>query len=535
MTLQFHRITNEARAMKAMLKAGAIGIERPDKLAAIGLALRGFGPVGAAVKIAAIRNPDGAAIADDRGELTYGEFDQQINQLANALVDLGLKPGNSVGILCRNHRSPMVVCFAASRVGLKTLWLNTGFSARQAREVIEREGVDLLVHDTEFTAILDDVEPSYGKYVTSVDGSSEDDLDALIDKGSPVSPKAPKQPGKLILLTSGTTGTPKGAARAEPKGLVLPGSVLQRMPMRGREATVIGPPIFHATGLLIALLTFAVGSKLVLRPKFDPVQMLDDIEAHKATTICVVPIMLQRILELDEAEIAKRDLASLRCVFTAGSQLPAKVATAAQEVLGDVIYNLYGSTEVSVATLATPVDVREAPTSVGRPALGVRIKIIDGDGKELPTGTTGRIFVGAATQFEGYTGGGHKEIIDGLMSTGDVGHFDPDGRLYIDGRDDEMIVSGGENVFPREVEELLVTHPAIADAAVIGVEDEDFGQRLRAFCVLREGQSVDEKGVQDFVKENLARYKVPRDVVFLDELPRNPTGKVLKRELANLK
>ncbi|HSV41187.1 MAG TPA: AMP-binding protein, partial [Nocardioidaceae bacterium] len=443
-------------------------------------------------------------------------------------------PGDSVGTLCRNHRSPMIVCFAASRAGLKNLWLNTGFSARQAQEVIEREGVDLLVHDAEFTDILKEVEPRFGKFAVSVDGSTDDELDAFLAKGSPADPPKPERPGKIVLLTSGTTGTPKGAPRAEPKGLVIPASVLERMPMKAGEATVIGPPIFHGTGLLITFLNFALGSKLVLRPKFDAAQLLDDIETHRATTICLVPIMLQRIVALGDEEIGKRDLSSLKCIFTAGSQLPAEVSARTQELLGDVVYNLYGSTEVSVATLATPDIVREAPTSVGKPALGVRIKIIDDKGRELPTGQTGRIFVGATMQFEGYTGGGHKEIVDGLMSTGDVGHFDSQGRLYIDGRDDEMIVSGGENVFPREVEELLITHPAIADVAVLGVEDPEFGQRLRAFCVKAPGKKVTEKALQDFVKENLARYKVPRDVVFLDDLPRNPTGKILKRELAEL-
>jgi fatty-acyl-CoA synthase len=196
-----------------------------------------------------------------------------------------------------------------------------------------------------------------------------------------------------------------------------------------------------------------------------------------------------------------------------------------------VIYNLYGSTEVAVATLATPQDIRAAPTSVGKPTLGSRVKILDENGKDVPKGEKGRIFVASTIPFEGYTGGGGKEIINGLLATGDIGHFDEEGRLYVDGRDDEMIVSGGENVFPGEVEELLVTHPAIADAAAVGVDDDDFGQRLRAFVVPREGQEVSAEDVQAFVKDNLARYKVPRDVIFLDELPRNPTGKILKREL----
>ncbi|HEX6391716.1 MAG TPA: AMP-binding protein, partial [Solirubrobacteraceae bacterium] len=339
-------------------------------------------------------------------------------------------------------------------------------------------------------------------------------------------------PGRIVLLTSGTTGTPKGAPRADPKGFVGAGAALERMPMKAREATVVAPPLYHGTGLLIALLSIGLGSKLVLRRKFDAAQFLDDIAAHRATGVCVVPIMLQRVLALGEEEIRKRDLSSLRVVFCAGSQLPAEVALKATEVLGDVIYNLYGSTEVALATMTTPEDVRSAPTSVGKPLLGSRIKILDERGQEVAQGQTGRIFVGTISPFEGYTGGGGKEVIDGMLSSGDVGHFDADGRLYIDGRDDEMIVSGGENVFPREVEELLVTHPAIVDAAVIGVEDAEFGQRLRAFVVTREEVSEDE--IKGFVKDNLARYKVPREVVFLEDLPRNPTGKILKRELAQL-
>ena len=301
--------------------------------------------------------------------------------------------------------------------------------------------------------------------------------------------------------------------------------------MRAREATIIGPPLFHGTGLLIAIMTIALGSKLVLRRKFEAEQLVADIETHKATTVCVVPIMLQRVLALGDDTVRSYDTSSLRAIFCVGSQLPAAVATAAQDLLGEVIYNLYGSTEVALATMATPSDVREAPTSVGKPMLGCRIKIFDDNGHEVPAPGTGRIFVGAATQFEGYTGGGTKEFIDGLMASGDVGHFDDKGRLYIDGRDDDMIVSGGENVFPVEVEELLVTHPAIVEASAVGVDDDEFGKRLRAFVVTVSGAEVSEDDLKQFVKDNLARYKVPREVVFLDELPRNPTGKVLKRDL----
>ncbi|GAA1481907.1 long-chain-fatty-acid--CoA ligase FadD2 [Gordonia sinesedis] len=529
------RISLEARALGTMFRAGVVGLESPQKLVGILTALRDYGTVGAAVRIATIRRGgDASAIADDRGEISYAEFDERINRLANAFRDLGLRSGeHTIGVLCRNGRAPLIACFASSRAGLRCVWLNTGFSSTQAREVAEREGVDLLVHDLEFADIVDGLNPSFGSFGVSPDGSDATDFEALIEAGSTDLPPSPAQHGKLILLTSGTTGTPKGAPRTEPRGFVIPAGVLERMPMKPAGSVVIAPPIFHGTGLLIAMVGIALGSKLVLRGgRFDAQRLLEDIDTHRADTICVVPIMLQRILALGTDEIARHDLSSLVAVFTAGSQLHPEVAAQVTAQLGDVIYNLYGSTEVSVATLATPDDVRAAPASVGRPALGVRIKLYDDAGHEVSRGQQGRIFVGTTTPFEGYTGGGGKQIIDGLMSTGDVGHFDAKGRLYIDGRDDDMIVSGGENLFPREVEELLIQHPAVADVAIIGVPDEDYGQRLRAFLVLHEGRSLDSDEVKAHVKAHLANYKVPRDVAFLDALPRNPTGKILKRELA---
>jgi fatty-acyl-CoA synthase len=534
-TAALDRLGLEARSLFVLARAGAVGISSPLKVASMLRTLSTYGAFGACVHLAAIRHGENLAITDDRGDLTYAEFDEQINRLANAFLALGLQPGDGVGILCRNHRAPLIAGFAASRAGLRSLWLNTSFSPRQATEVCEREGVDLLVHDEEFDEVVAAVQPRLGKFSVDVAGVAVPDaLDDLIATGGPELPPAPAKPGRIVLLTSGTTGTPKGAPRPDPKGFALPAAVLERMPMRSGETTIMGPPIFHGTGMLIAILTISLGSRLVLRPKFDSQQVLSDIETYRATTICVVPVMLQRMLEVGEEAIAAHDLSSLKCAFTAGSQLPAALSARFQDAVGDVIYNLYGSTEVSIASMATPAEVRAHPTSVGRPAMGVRIRILDEQGEEMPRGRTGRIFVGTVSPFEGYTGGGGKEIVDGLMATGDVGHFDSDGRLYIDGRDDEMIVSGGENVFPREVEELLLTLDGVADVAVIGAEDESFGQRLRAFLVLKAGASVTEEQVKEFVKDNLARYKVPRDVHFLEELPRNPTGKILKRELAQL-
>jgi fatty-acyl-CoA synthase len=306
------------------------------------------------------------------------------------------------------------------------------------------------------------------------------------------------------------------------------------VPLRARETTELCVPMFHALGIAHMALGMALGSTLVVRRRFDPEETLDSIERNRASALIVVPVMLQRMLDLGDDAVSRHDLSSLKVIFVGGSQFGIELCKRSLKAFGPVVYNLYGSTEVSYATIATPDDLRDAPGTVGGVVRGAIVKILDDDGEEVPAGATGRIFVGNAGQFEGYTGGGGKEQIRGLMSSGDVGHFDDRGRLYIDGRDDDMIVSGGENVFPGEIEELLAAHEAIEEVAAIGVPDEQFGQRLRAFVVVRDGKRVTEDDVKGYVKANLANYKTPREVVFVDELPRNSTGKVLKRELAGM-
>jgi fatty-acyl-CoA synthase len=289
--------------------------------------------------------------------------------------------------------------------------------------------------------------------------------------------------------------------------------------------------MFHSWGYANWMLAISLSSTVVLRRKFTPEGALGALAQFQCTGLVVVPVMLQRILELPAETIDRYDLRSLRVIAASGSALPGELALKVMDRFGDVLYNLYGSTEVAWATIATPADLRAAPGTAGRPPVGTVVKLFDEAGNEVRPGDTGRIFVGNEMAMEGYTGGGHKQNLNGLLSSGDVGHFDEDGRLFIDGRDDEMIVSGGENVFPREVEDCLADHEAVEEVAVIGVEDAEFGQRLKAFVVGR--SDVSEDALKAHVKSNLAGYKVPREIVFLDELPRNATGKVLKRELAD--
>ena len=523
----------ELGALRHVARSGLIGVEPPHRAVAMVRALGRYGGIGALPVRSAIRDPAGTAIVDELGKLSFSELDRRTNALANEWRAAGIGDGARISILCRNHRGFVDATFAAAKLGARSLFLNTDFAGPQVRDVCAREGTDALVYDEEFAGVVADAEAPRGRFVAWEDGAAEEPtLEELIAAGDPASPPPPTDRPSVVMLTSGTTGTPKGAPREQTASLVPLGALLSKAPFRAGEATYVAAPLFHALGFAHFLLAVGLGSKLVMRRRFDPAVVADAIEAERCTALIVVPVMLQRILGLGSEELAQRDLSSLRIVFCGGAQLEADLATRALDALGDVVYNLYGSTEVAYATIATPEDLRVAPGCAGRPPLGTTVRLYDEQGRPVEgPGMTGRIFVGNGFAFSGYTGGGTKEVIDGLMSSGDVGHFDEGGRLFIDGRDDEMIVSGGENVFPHEVEELLIGHEAIDDAAVIGVPDEKFGERLAAF-VVPASRDLDADAVRSYVQANLARYKVPREVTFLDELPHNPSGKVLKRELA---
>lgn len=518
------RISAELNGLRAAARAGMIGPMPPRALAAAARAMRRYGPLGAATALPAHRFPGRPGLADERGTLTFGELDRRCNALANALLSRGIGPGDTVGILCRNHRGLLEAMSGAAKTGASVLFLNTDFAAPQLRDAAAREGVTAVVHDEEFAGVVDGLD---------VPRFSDADLDALIAGADDAPPPAPARHGSMVILTSGTSGRPKGAPRRQPRSLALPGGILSKVPFRAGEPMFVGPPLFHGLGLTSAILALGLGSTLVLRRRFDAALVLDDLERHRCTSFVAVPVMLSRLLAVPGIET--RDLSRLRVVMTGGARLDPSLAGRVRAAFGPVLYNFYGSTEASCITIATPEDLAAAPGCVGRPPAGTTVAILGDDDRPVPPGATGRIFVDTPARFGGYTGGGGKEEVGGLMAVGDLGHLDEGGRLHVDGRADDMIVSGGENVHPGEVEDLLAAHPAVEEAAVVGVPDEEFGQRLRAYVVLggngSAGGGLTADEVKSLVAANLARHKVPRDVVFLDRLPRNPAGKVLKRAL----
>ncbi len=522
--------------LRTLAEAGVLRPVRPDKLARVARELARWGASPAAgIAGAAITHGEDPMLVDESGSLTFGEMHRRSNALARAFADRGVGPGDGIAIMARNHRGFIDATLAASKLGANGLYMNTAFSGPQLADVIERERPAALVYDEEFSELLGEAKEDTRRFVSwSESGSSGDPTtDELIEATADGDLHPPDEASRFIILTSGTTGTPKGAQRGQPDSLSPLAAMFSRIPMRAGERTVIAAPLFHSWGFAHFMLGLSLTSTYVLQRRFDPEATLKAVAEHEATTLIVVPVMMQRILQLPEETLARYALPSLRVTAASGSALPGPLAERWMDQFGDNLYNLYGSTEVAWATIATPEDLRAAPGTAGRPPRGTVVKIVDSAGRgEVPEGETGRVFVGNEMAFEGYTGGGGKDTYEELLSSGDVGHFDHDGRLFIDGRDDEMIVSGGENVFPREVEDLLAGHDAVREVAVIGVDDDEFGQRLKAFVVAVDREALDADEVKAYVKENLARYKVPREVEFLDSLPRNATGKVLKRELA---
>jgi acyl-CoA synthetase (AMP-forming)/AMP-acid ligase II len=520
------------RASKVLAETGIVRVERPDKALQAAKALLDLKLTPAAgFVISAIRYPDDTAIVDERGRLTFAEVHRRTNALANSLSDAGVGEGESVAIMCRDHRWFIETVVALSKLGATALLYNTQFAGPQLSEVTKREKPVGIVYDEEFAEVVGEASGRRKRWIAWYDEDEPDGttLESMIEEGDDSDPVAPSSVGKITLLTSGSTGTPKGASRGQPDAIDPIVAVLSRMPLRAREPTVFAAPLFHAWGFLQFNLGLLLSSTYVLRRRFDPEATLAAIDDNDATALVAVPIMLQRILELDEETRIQYNLSSLRVVGLSGGALTAEVSERWMNTFGDNLYNLYGSTEVAWAAIATPEDLREAPGTSGPPPPGTTLKILDESQKELDADEVGEIYVGNKMLFEGYTGGGSEDMVDGHMATGDLGYLDDEGRLFVQGRADDMIVSGGENVYPEEVEQTLEQHKQVSEAAVIGVEDDEFGQRLKAFVVASGKPSENE--LKSHVKENLAKFKVPREIVFLDELPRKPQGKVDKDQL----
>jgi len=522
-----------AYSLKVFRQIGLIAPQWPHRLIGAGVQLAKWGPgFPSGMHACAKRFPHQLAVIDDAGQITWRELAEQVNQLTHALKERGLEAGDSVALLARNHRYMIMAMIAIMQVGGRVLLLNTMASQAQLGELAKREGAKLVLLDEEFLPVAADV-PRDEVVLTWADSDSTDvpSIEQLIVGQPGAAHKPPARHGSVVIFTSGTTGLPKGAKREEPQDLKPLVTFFGAIPFKGNSTIVLSSPLFHSWGLINFGFALSTAPTYVLRRRFDPNQVLQDIETYRADVLVVVPLMMQRLVDADPDVIARTDVSSLRITASSGSALAGDLANHFMDTFTDSVYNFYGATETGWVTIASPEDLRAAPGTAGRPPFRTTVRILDADGREVPQGETGVIHVGNDMPFGGYTDGNTKAFAEGLMSTGDLGYFDPEGRLFVSGRDDDMIISGGENVFPRELEDALIDHPKVADVVVTGIPDPQWGQCLAAYVVVRDGEQLVEDEVVAYAKDRVARFAVPRRTMFLDELPRNPTGKVMKREL----
>ncbi len=524
-------LRRRADVARQMVSTGVVRTYRPDigvrqfgRLAKWGFTLAG------GYAAAAAHSPHRPAVVDDRGVRTFAEIHDRSHALAAAMSRLGLGAGDAIGLLAHNHAGMVETMVAAGKLGVDVVLLNAGLSARRIEEIVQRHRLEHLFVDSALESLVhylhSDIHRVFTDHAAGV-GTSIEDLIALGHTGF----RKPARGGRLIVLTSGTSGTPKGARRPHPKGFATVAALLSRIPLRMHETMLIPAPLFHTWGMAALQLSTPLRATVVLPEHFDARDTLRLIAENEVTTLVLVPTMVQRILDLPTHVRARFNTSSLRIVASCGAPLAGATVLRFMDTYGDVLYNVYGSTEVSWATIATPEDLRTSPTTAGRPPLGTRVAVLGPDHKPVPVGATGRIYVGNHMLFDGYVNAAPPAEAEGMLDTGDLGYLDAAGRLFIAGRDDEMIISGGENVFPRPVEEALAHLPQVTDVAVVGVPDREFGQRLAAFIVKREGSGLDQDMIRTYVRHRLSRFSVPRDVTFLSALPRGETGKVLKRLL----
>lgn len=528
--------TAHPRTMKRLRGAGAVSPLSPIAIATALPYLIGRGTsLGIVLQMNAITVGKKPAIVDQKGTLTWRELDAEVNRFSRALYRGGLKGGDKLALLLRNGREAAIAALAAQRTGIVACPLNTWAKPRELKAVLENVNPDLLVYDTLHLDQIKTAVPegsslvAVGETGDTVEGSVmwDDFIDGCgTGRLKPVTRN--RGSAKIIIQTSGTTGTPKGAARdSSAAGMGALANLLGTVPYRRDDRVYIPAPLFHSFGLATFTFATALGATMVLPPKFDPEQSLRDIEEHRCTAASFVPVMIRRIVSLDDDVKDAFDLSSLRIVMASGSVLSLDLKKAATELFGDVLYDLYGSTEAGWVAIATPDDIKNKPKSLGRPVEGIEIAIFDNDGNRCEAGQTGEIFVRSNVLFEGYTSGDNKDERDGFMSIGDLGHLDDDGHLYVESRSDDMVIVGGENVYPIEIEEVIEAVDGVSEVTVLGIEDDEYGHVLAAFVV----GSASEETIRSACKDELASYKVPRRIEILDELPRTSTGKVIKREL----
>ncbi|MFN2591159.1 MAG: AMP-binding protein [Actinomycetota bacterium] len=500
----------------------------------------GRGPsLGIVSQLNAVSVPAKDAIRDRSGSLSWLQVDARANRLVHVLQSQGVRPGDRVALLLRNGREFAEALIACQKVGIVAAPLNTWAKPAELAVTIEGASPRLLIYDRKHQdQVREAVAADLPKLVVGSESvhraRGEMPYEGAVAAASAIPPlpyARAKGSARVVIHTSGTTGTPKGAARdAGVMGVQEFIGLLDTVPLRRDDVFVVPAPLFHSFGLLAFSLGSLLGVTFVFPERFDPERTLALIEEHRATAAAMVPVMIHRIMSLPPSVRKRYDLSSLRVLLASGSAISQDLRAEIDRMFPETLYDLYGSTEAGWVAIATPQDMVTHPGTVGRPVWGVELAVYSADGERLGSGETGEIHVRSGALFEGYTSGEQKRYRDGFVSIGDLGHVDDDGFLYLEGRADDMVVVGGENVYPAEIEAVIGRISGVDDVAVFGAPDPEYGEVLAAFVV----GSASPDHVKETARRELASFKVPRHVKVVADLPRTSTGKVLKRKLIPL-
>jgi fatty-acyl-CoA synthase len=486
--------------------------------------------------------PNDLALVYKGRSLTWRELDDRIDRVAASLVRRGIGRKQSLLLMLRNCPEQIEIGAGAARIGGSAVSISWRTTARELAYLAKHSGARGIALDADLLPILAESGVDFGDNVfvigeipTDTHGLRVTPCAALLEKAQRPVVDDDCEDAAVVIYTSGTTGTPKGAVRKFPKDTMAAAMrFINVTPMRATDTHLVACPLYHSTAFGFLSLSQVVAAPAVLMDEFKPEAFLQLVERYKVTTTALVPTMVHRLMELPEATRRRYDTRSLRIVFCGGAQLAGPLATRFMDAFGDVLHVFYGATETGLVTLASPEHLRAAPTTIGVAVPGNEIRLLDENKRDVEEGEVGELYVKNKLLVAGYhedDAATRDSMVDGFFSVGDLARRDRWGRYFIEGRKRDMIISGGTNVYPAEVEHALADHPAIDEVAVIGVPDPEWGERVRAFVVLRAGAELDPALLKEWAKKRLASPKVPRDVVFVPSLPKNPTGKVLKREL----
>jgi len=497
-------------------------------------------------RVLAANHPERVGLYWHDRALTFADIDAQMDRVAAGLQQRGVGRGSSLLVMMRNRPEFVLSGGGASRLGAAAVSVSWRSTAQELCYLAANCGATAICFEHDLWHVVDETRKTVPRLNANliIVGLPADSApppgctrfeDLLSERGGFRADKGAEDDAAVVIYTSGTTGKPKGAVRKFPRD-AMPAAMqlIAETPMRVDDVHLVPCPLYHSTAFGFLAFNHMLGASAVLLDEFKPEPFLQAIERFGVTTTALVPTMLHRVLALGDEVLERYHTRSLRAIFSMGAPLPAPLALEVMDRFGDVLYNLYGATEFGIVTLATPQDLREAPGTIGRKVPGTEIRLLDDAGLEVETGAVGELWAKSKLVVEGYhndKAATDASLKEGFFSVGDLARKDASGRYFIEGRKRDMVISGGVNVYPAEIEAALEAHPDVAEVAVVGVEDPDFGERVRAFLVRKPGRELSEATLKAWARERLSGAKVPRDFVFVEALPRNPTGKVLKREL----